>query len=174
VEATLVAPNTTATTWSYTFNPPVADAYSATATARDSTGSDTTPAGPANFTVTGSTVDTVAPDATVTSPTNNQLLPRSTVTFTGNATDNVGVADVRVAIRSGTTGAFRWWNGTAWVTSTTWLTGATLSSPGSPTTGWSFSAWTPTVAGPYSVTVRAQDAAGGLDATRPWVNFSVS
>jgi hypothetical protein len=73
----------------------------------------------------------VAADATITAPTNNQVAPLAGVTFTGNATDNIGVAGVRVAIQNRTTK--RWLSATGtWVTSTTWLPGAALSSPGMP------------------------------------------
>jgi hypothetical protein len=113
----------------------------------------------------------VAPDATVTVPTGNQVLPLNGVTFTGNASDNVGVAAVKVAIRDRST--LRWWNGSSWVTGTVWLSGAVLTNPGAPVTGWSFS-WTPPAAGLYAVTVRAEDAVPNYDASRPWVNFSVS
>ena len=172
VDATLAAPAAAATGWSYTFNPPVADTYTVTATARDTGGlADATPAGPVSFAVTGSVPDTVAPDATVTVPTNNQGLALSGTTFTGNATDNIGVAAVKVAIRNRTT--LKWWNGSAWVNATFWLPGAVLSNPGAPVTGWSFP-WTAPAAGLYSVTVRAEDAVPNYDATRPWVNFSVS
>jgi hypothetical protein len=175
VEATLTTPAAVATDWSYTFNPPVGDIYTVTATARDTGGlADPTPTAPVSFTVTGSLPDTVAPDATVTVPTNNQVLPISGVTFTGNATDNIGVADVKVAIRNRTT--LRWWNGSSWVTATTWLPGAVLTGAGTPVTGWSFS-WTPPATGLYAVTVRAEDAVTPVpnyDLTRPWVNFSVS
>lgn len=173
VEATLATPNAIATDWSYAFNPPVAGAYSVTATARDGTGADLSPTEPVSFEVTGSVPDTVAPDATVTAPTNNQVLPLVGATFTGNASDNVGVTEVRVAIQNRSMSPKRWWSGTTWVTSTIWLPGAVLTSPGSPTTGWSFT-WTPPAAALYSVTVRAQDATGNLDPTRPWVNFSAA
>lgn len=173
VEATLATPNAIATDWSYTFNPPLAGLYTVTATARDSTGADLTPTEPVSFEVTGSVPDTVAPDATVTAPTNNQVMALSGATFTGNATDNVGVAKVKVAIRNRTT--LRYWTGTAWANNTAivWLDGAELGSAGSPVTTWSYP-WTPPEAGTYAVTVRAEDAAGLLDPTRPWVNFSVS
>jgi hypothetical protein len=172
VDATLATPAAVATGWSYSFKPPVAGTYTMTATARDIGGlADATPAGPVSFAVTGSVPDTVAPDATVTVPTNNQVLALSGATFTGNATDNIGVAGVKVAIRNRTT--LKWWSGSTWVNNTFWLSGAVLSSPGSPVTGWSFS-WTAPAAGLYAVTVRAEDAVPNQDATRPWINFSVS
>ncbi len=81
------------------------------------------------------------------------------------------MAAVKVAIRNRTT--LKWWSGSAWVNGTAWLSGAVLSNPGAPVTGWSFS-WTAPAAGLYSVTVRAEDAVANSDATRPWLNFSVS
>lgn len=115
--------------------------------------------------------DTTAPDATITAPANNANVPNGPITFSGTATDNVGVARVEMMIKDRTTN--KYWNGTAWVTGFSWITpGATLASPGATSTSWSFT-WTPPVTGPYAVSVRAVDAAGNIDATRPFNNFTV-
>ena len=60
-----------------------------------------------------------------------------------------------------------------WVTTFTWNCGSALSFPaGSPTT-WTLSV-VALVAGNYTVTVRAIDAAGNFDASQPWINFVVA
>jgi len=116
--------------------------------------------------------DTTAPDATISSPANNATVPPGSLTFTGNATDNVGVSRVEMAIKNRTTN--KYWNGSSWVSGWTWITpGATLASPGATSTSWSYT-WTPPGTGPYAVSVRAVDAAGNIDATRPYYNFTVA
>jgi DNA-binding beta-propeller fold protein YncE len=56
--------------------------------------------------------DTTPPNGTVDVPTPNQVFGAGTITLEGDATDNVGVAQVRVAIRNVTTQ--QWWTGTGW------------------------------------------------------------
>ena len=55
------------------------------------------------FTVT-SGVDTTAPAVTITVPTPNQSFPNAPITFSGTATDNLGVTRVDVDIKNRTTG----------------------------------------------------------------------
>ena len=110
-----------------------------------------------------------APDATVTSPTNNQSFPLGPRTFTGNATDDVSVTNVRVAIRNVTT--LQWWNGTGWGTTFVNLE-ATLTAPGTVSTAWSFT-WNPPATGSYALQVTAVDGTGKVDATKPWVPFKM-
>jgi hypothetical protein len=120
------------------------------------------------FTVFG---DSVAPDGTVSVPTPNQSFPLGPITFSGNATDNVGVAAAEIMIKDVT--ANKYWNGSTWVGALTWLSpGATLGTPGGTSTTWSFN-WTPAAVGSFAMSVRAKDAGGNIDATRPWVNFTV-
>ena len=52
------------------------------------------------------------PDGTVSVPTNNQAFTTAPISFSGNATDDLSVTNVRVAIRNASTQ--QWWNGTAW------------------------------------------------------------
>jgi hypothetical protein len=170
--ASLASPGSTSTTWSFGWTPGAEGSYSISARASDAVpNTDATPASAA-FTVTAVLPpDTVAPDTTISFPTNNQVLAVAPITFTGGATDNRGVTSVQVAIRNRTT--LQWWNGTGWGSAFIWLNGASLGTPGGASTTWSY-AWTPPGAALYAVTARAFDAAGNVDATRPWVNFQVA
>jgi tripartite motif-containing protein 71 len=170
LDATLASPGAPSTTWSYAFTPQVAGTFAVTATASDATGNaDPTPA-TSTFTVTGSTSDTIAPDGTITSPTAKQVLPAGSVTFRGDASDNVGVSAAQVSIQDLT--SKKWWTGSAWGTFR-WLNGAALSAPGQPVTSWTYT-WSPPTPGSYAVSVRALDAAGNFDAARPFVSFTTS
>ena len=123
--------------------------------------------------------DTTRPDGMLTFPiaTPQQTLPFAPITFTGHATDDVGVNQVRVSLKrlsnnqywSGSTGdpgfsaTFRWWD-------------TMLDTPGGTSTGWTW-AWTPkssTVPGDFQVLVQALDAAGKRDNSTPNVKFTVS
>jgi hypothetical protein len=169
LSATLFSPGAATTGWSYAWPAPSSGSYVVTARATDTASLvDPEPAS-APFTVLAQ--DVTPPDATVAVPASNQAFPLGPVTFSGVATDDLGVANVQVAIRNRVT--LRWWNGSSWSASFVWLNGATLDAPGATSTGWSF-AWTPSAGGSYAVTVRAVDGSGNTDPTRPWVNFSVT
>jgi DNA-binding beta-propeller fold protein YncE len=117
------------------------------------------------------TPDTTAPDGSVTTPTEGQFLTLGSLTFSGTASDDVGVESVRLGIKNVTTG--EWWqaNGT-WGASYAALL-ATLGSPGGAATTWDYS-WTPPEPGDYALSVGTRDLSGNTDATRPWVRFTVS
>lgn len=167
--ATLGAPGTNSTSWTFSWPAPGPGQYGISVRARDAAG-NIDPTKPwVNFTVVSG--DTTPPDATVTVPTANQVFPLGTVTFTGNATDNVGVAYVRVAVKDRTTG--QWWNGNSWQTAFVYFANATLETPGGTSTSWSFP-WPAPSAGNYQLLVRADDANANIDPTKPFVNFSVS
>ncbi|HEX6845143.1 MAG TPA: Ig-like domain-containing protein [Actinomycetota bacterium] len=170
--AGLAAPGAVETTWNYPFTGSAAGtgSYTAIARGRDAAGNVETDAPFTRFTVQGGSSDTTPPETTI-ALANNQVLPLGPITFSGTASDDVGVANVQVAIRNRT--SLQYWNGTSWVTPVTWLNGAALGTPGGATTTWSFG-WTPAATGPYAVTVRALDGVGNIDPTRPWVNFSVA
>ena len=78
------------------------------------------------------------------------------------------MTNVRVAVRNATTQ--QWWNGTAWQATIVQFE-ASLTAPGTPSTGWSYS-WAPPGAGSYALQVTAVDAAGKVDASKPFVPFS--
>ena len=123
--------------------------------------------------------DTTRPNGLLTFPiaTPKQTLPFAPITFTGTATDNVGVNQVRISLKrlsnnqywsgstsgSGFSSTFRYWD-------------TTLDTPGGTTTGWTW-AWTPrasTVPGDFQILVQAIDAAGNVDNSTPNVVFTVS
>jgi hypothetical protein len=173
VNAALATPNTTSTTWSYNFDPGVNGSFTASAAAIDAGNNLDTSPGTSDFTIDAPPVpDTVAPNGTVTVPTANQVFPNDQITFSGDATDNVVVPSVQLAIRNRTTG--QWFNGTGWQASFIWFTNATLTSPGSAATGWNYTWAPPAGSGSYLIQARANDAAANFDQTRPSVNFSVT
>ncbi len=165
VNATLAAPGAASSNWSYSFNAPTGS-FEITAAAVDTSNVvDTTPAGPTTFTAAGAP-DTSAPVTTVTSPLNNSSQPVGVVIITGNVTDNVAATTVRVSIRNNAT--LQWWNGTNWGPFT-WVP-ATLTSPGSPTSGWTYTFNAP-AAGSFGLQVRSIDGAGNLGANSTWRSF---
>jgi hypothetical protein len=167
-EASLTAPGTPSTGWSYAWAPPGAGSYAIQVTAVDAA-AKVDPSKPfVPFSYTPGNPDTAAPNGTVSAPTNGQVLTSSPITFSGNATDDRSVTNVRVAIRNVTTS--QWWNGSAWQTAI-FQHESTLTSPGAASTGWSLS-WSPPAAGSYAIQVTAVDGVGKVDATKPWVPFS--
>ena len=170
--ASVVGAGSAATSWSWSWLPPAAGGYTIQARSVDLAGNHS-PVASSGITVDLGGPDTVAPDGKVTGLVANQVLPLGPITFTGNATDNVGLADVQVGIKDRTAG--RWWKASTgtWVTTFTWNSGSALSLPGGSPTTWSYP-WSPLAPGNYTVTVRAIDAAGNFDATQPWINFVVS
>src|SRR5690606_25912726 len=77
--------------------------------------------------------DTTTPDTTAT-PAG---VSGTAVTLRGQATDDVGVREVRVSIRDTATGL--WWTGSGWGAYTAHL--AELTAPGTASTQWTL-AWT--------------------------------
>ena len=170
--ATLGTPGGTSTTWSYTWTPPFTGSFSVLVESVDAANNVAVPKPTRAFTVSNTPPDTTAPNGTVTVPTANQAFPHAAVVVSGQATDNVGVTKVNIAIKNRTTG--QWWSGTAWQATFKWFAVATLLSPGGTSTGWQY-AWSPPAgAGSYALQVRADDAAGNIDPTQPFVNFTVA
>ncbi len=169
---TPATPGAASTSWSWSWSPPATGNYAIVARSVDLVG-DRSSQVQTGITVDLGGPDTVAPDGTVSSVARNEILPFGPIIFTGAATDDVGVVDVRVGIKDRDTG--QWWKASTgtWVTSFTWNPGAVLSLPGGSPTSWTY-AWTPSVTGNYTITVRALDAAGNADATRPWINFAIA
>ncbi|MCU1271981.1 MAG: hypothetical protein JWN74_3275, partial [Acidobacteriaceae bacterium] len=97
-------------------------------------------------------IDTIAPDSLVTSPTNGSAVGVSTTTnVTGTATDTGGgvVGGVEVSVDGGTS-----WH---------------------PATGrgsWTY-AWTPTTTGFYTIQTRATDDSGNLEIPSPGITVAV-
>jgi len=120
----------------------------------------------------GGEPDTTPADGTVTTPTKDQVFGSTPVEMSGEATDDVGVNQVRVAIQdriskqwlraNGTWGGFQ-------------NQQATLGQPGGTATGWTFSFTPPDGgSGQYALQIAAVDAAGNVDPSKPWVTFNVS
>jgi sugar lactone lactonase YvrE len=118
---------------------------------------------------TGGEPDTTPPDATVAVPGSGTMhssaLP---ILFYGDATDDVAVASVRVAVKDKTSGL--WWTGTSWG-SFTYLS-AELADPGTMATAWSLE-WSPPSEGDYAILVEARDGSANPDPSKPWVPFGV-
>ncbi len=176
----------TSVTWKFVF-PGVAKQgrYLAEVRTRDHNGNVSQPV-VRSFAMTGATpppvpppttADTVRPDGRLLFPAPPPQpaanLPLGTVHFTGDASDNVGVTSVKIALKNNANG--RYWTGTGSTgfstTYTTWE--ATLGTPGGPSTTWSWD-WLPKAAGAYTITVEARDAAGNIDSTKPNVVFNVT
>jgi len=109
------------------------------------------------------------PETAVTAPVPNQQLPLGAVNFAGSATDDHGVAAVRIAVQN--TATKQWWHSDG-----TWGAyapyEANLDLTGAASTGWT-STWQPPGAGNYNVQATAVDGAGQADATPSWINFAV-
>ena len=169
VDATL-GTGTTSRTWEYGFDPGGNGSFTVTAAAVDAgTNVDQTPAGPVAFSIDAPAEDDIIPpNGTVTVPTPNQVFPTGQpIAFTGQATDNVGVGSVQVAIRNRTTLQWLQPNGT-WGATFRWLDGATLSNPNGQSTGWTYNWLTPPAgSGIYLIQVRARDAALNVESDPP-------
>src|SRR5207247_8719145 len=95
------------------------------------------------------------PDTTITSPVAGSVLPNTgSVSFSGSATDDVGVSQVLLAVKDRNTG--RWWDPStsSWTGAFTQFA-ATLSSPGGTSTSWSKSMPVPTSGGLYLLQAEA-------------------
>ena len=79
---------------------------------RTSTNADLSPATRTFSVSAGGGPDTVAPNGTLSVPTNNQVFTGGVVTMSGGATDNIDVGRVGVAIRNTATGQWLRSNGT--------------------------------------------------------------
>jgi hypothetical protein len=169
-DATLTAAGTTSTGWSLSWAPPAAGSFAIQVIAVD--GADKTdPTKPwVTFSYAPAVSDQTPPNATVSVPVRNAAYPLGPITFSGNATDDVSVTNVRVAIRN--TATAQWWNGSGWGTAFVNLE-ATLTAPGTTSTGWSLG-WSPPAAGSFAVQVTAVDGSGKVDPTKPWVPFRMT
>ena len=172
----MASPGGTSTGWTYPWTPPSGGSgqYVLQVTAVDAAGNldPTKPWVSFNVSGGGGGTDTTPPNGTVTTPTNNQTLTGIPTQLSGGATDDVGVAQVRVAIRDRTSGLWLRGNGT-WGTFQNHL--ANVASIGATSTTWTYS-FTPAPGGSgnYALQVAAADAAGNIDPTKPWVTFQLN
>jgi hypothetical protein len=102
------------------------------------------------------------PETTVTSPLyGTAYLPDSEVVFSGTASDDVGVAQVRVAIQNSVTKL--WWHANGTWGSIQWQS-SQLTRPGRITTAWSWH-WPGGPEGAFVLHAQARDANGATDST---------
>jgi hypothetical protein len=111
------------------------------------------------------------PETAVTSPLYGAaFLPGEQVAFSGTATDDVGVAQVRVAVQSSATKL--WWHANGTWGSLQWQTAA-LTRPGHVSTGWSWQ-WPGGPQGAFVLHAQARDTNGADDATHATRRIFVS
>jgi outer membrane protein assembly factor BamB len=113
------------------------------------------------------------PDTATTFPTGGATIPNpsGSLTFSGTATDDAGVGEVRVGIRLNG----KWWN----AATGSWgpvYTGnsATLGSPGARSTSWSLTFPAPSIGGPGQVLAEAVDLDGQHDPSFAVTGFRVA
>ena len=118
-------------------------------------------------------IDTVVPDTTVDTPTQNEVLRSGALTTTGTATDNVGVTEVHVGIynRDDTTNRWLQPDG-SWGPAYAYRQ-ATVASPGATSTGWTLSGIN-LPQGNFAIDARSFDARGNEDPDRAWRPFAVN
>ncbi|WP_280530158.1 PKD domain-containing protein [Nocardioides dongkuii] len=147
--------------WSWTtpFNlTPGSYAFTVRATDDDDLSTSSTNQG--RLTVNAQIAGDAAPDTTMgfTAPTDESLA----VTLAGTATDDKGVASVRVTLQDRDTGRYLQPNGT--MSATPAVREATLATPGGTTTTWSLALTLPT-GGNWSFTAMSIDTAGQQDSS---------
>jgi outer membrane protein assembly factor BamB len=115
------------------------------------------------------------PDTTLDSPVSGTILPNpaGTLALSGGASDEVTVTDVLVGVKDKVTN--KWWD----AESRTWKpvfveNRATLTAPGTPSTGWTFTFPVPDNGGNYFAQADALDASGQRDPTVASTEFSVA
>ncbi len=128
-DTVLDTPGGTSTGWTWAWTPrasTVPGDFQLLVQAIDAAGNVDNSTPNVKFTVSNLPPDTVAPDTTVSTPTEGQDLPTGQVSITGTATDNTNVASVRVGIQNSTD---QWWNGTSFQAAATTVN-ANLNTPG--------------------------------------------
>jgi hypothetical protein len=168
MNANLTSPDSATTAWSLPVSLPDGS-YGMSVQAIDSSANRDSTRTWVVFNVVAPAVDSDEPDTELTTPAPRQTFTGPTVAFSGNATDNTGVTRVALSLRSKTTDLWLQSDGSYGGFA---LLDATLDTPGSTNTGWTFSADLP--ADTYAVGVRSYDAAGNVDSTRPYARFSVN
>ena len=167
VDATLAEAGAASTTWSLSVPASATGTYAMTARATDQAANT----GQATRSFTVAAADSTAPDTVVTTPATDAVVPPPTVTATGSATDNIGVASVTILVKNRDTGLWLQTDGTWGSTTANAGRLATLANPGAASTSWTIGI--PLDTGNYLITARARDAAGNQDATVGQKQFSV-
>ncbi len=107
------------------------------------------------------------PETGITEPGRHAAVHANPVTVRGTATDNLGVVQVRVAIRDRVAKKWLQPDG-SWAPRYAFRL-ATLADPRAPTTDWAVNITLPV--GRYGVDARARDTASTVDPTSAWVPF---
>ena len=166
VTATLNNPNGTVTEWtkSITFPEPTTATQLLLVSARsfDNDNNYTDPIIIRFF------IDNTDPATTISTPTNGQTTSANPVNFTGSATDNVGVDEVRLVLKN--TGTGQWWDGAAWDGQYAQFD-AELDSQGEASTTWSY-AFNNLPNGNYYFSARSYDNFGNYQDPPAQINFT--
>jgi hypothetical protein len=114
------------------------------------------------------------PNTTVTNPLRNTTLPAaSNATVTGSASDDVGVSEVRVAVRD--QNAARWWNAATRAWQRDFFDNpASATAAGATSTNWTFTFPVAVTGGVFLVQASAIDTDHQSDPTAASTNFTVS
>ncbi|WP_243058765.1 Ig-like domain-containing protein [Nocardioides sp. SR21] len=171
VPATVASPGATSSGWSFSTALPVTGGYFAQVRVDDGAGNQNAAPKPGRSFTAVTAGDTATPTGTITAPTAGAQVT-SPVTITGTASDDKGVASVKLGIKHNVTGL--WWNGTAWQAAAVKVT-ATLNSPGAASTTWSYTL-TGGGTGSQGFSTDITDTAGKLatGTGKPaWRNFTV-
>jgi alpha-tubulin suppressor-like RCC1 family protein len=130
VPATLTNPGASTSGWSYSFSAP-GGVFAVAAVVYDAS---------ENYSIVPYQYFTISdpsrPTVSLAAPTPSQEFPSQPATITGSATDNIGVAEVRIVIYR-TAGGGQFWDGRTWVSSYTTVT-AELPNPGATTTTYTY------------------------------------
>ncbi len=168
--ATLDAPGTTVSGWSWWWTPPLEGEYAIWAQTGDIAGKVDSTASYVPFFVYPGGLDDQPPTTVTSYPTANGLVANQDIAFSGTASDNRSVTDVYISMRNVDTG--EWWQpGGGWAVDFAAFD-AGLDNPGGVLTGWSYT-WTPPGPGTYAVQAQARDLANQLDGVPPYTTFTV-
>lgn len=147
--------------WSYTTPFDLSPgSYSFTVDATDDLGLSTSSSTRGRLTIDAQVPGDAFPNGTITPSGTQNGVQVLALDLAGSATDDLGVAEVRVTIRERDSGRYLQANGT--LSSTLTHRNATLSDPGGVTTNWTLPVTLPSE-GDYDITVRAIDTAGQPD-----------
>ena len=175
--ANLTNTSLTSTNWNINVNLPAAGSYRLYALAVDNAGNDAfhgtgLAVWPVNRAYNVASPDAVVPSAQTTNPANAATINPAVRAVTGTASDNSsGVARVRVRLQRSIGTSIEYWNGSAWIATST-FTDAALSDNGNT---WSLPSVDLTQTGTYRTLIVATDNAGNTSfgGANPQTTFTV-
>ena len=170
VSAVVASPGAVSTGWSFSTVLPEGRWF-VMSRAEDTSGNRDSTRPSTRFTTEAVGADVVDPDGIITEPTHRGTSTGPDLSVTGTASDNVGVARVRVSLQNLTTRQWLQADGTFGASYA--ALDADLDSVNGTQTGWSFDVANLS-ADEYAVSARAIDAAGNTDPTRPRHRFTHS